>query len=603
MSGDTDGMNGFFDESVGDDDRGRGTSSRKGDGGREMVSVMEGGMLDVEREELERKKASMLVIPLSEQSGISEKKDDGDEGTETAKNADGHVSLIGEMLKLKRQREKVVAEASAAASGKSKGDRRRAADLDAERFHQDVLWRPADPTLEDYAAMPISGFGEALLRGQGWEPGKPIGLHATEIVEPIVAKPRPGNHLGLGASERSAALQKQLKELRKKGVDVDSGLEALADQKSGSPPPSRRRDDDDDDSGRHSSRHSHHHHHHHHHGHSHSRHRDRSGSRSRSRSRSRSKERVIDKHKRGLLVRVSEEHETHPEFRGLYGVMKDWEGVEEGPQEQGLVRLQNVDTRKELGAREVWFPLTDLELVPDPRKLLNDGDDDRHRHHHHHHQSRVSSSGRLVYDFWYKTTHDRAFMEAPLQADHLREQRILLQKQQEEEELRARIEADVEEAKRQKRAREAAEPVRKRARMERPTDMWAVPGLVVKICGEGVTYGNSNLFGRNAIVVDVVSQTACTLHVLPTADDPRTSVTADNVAITDIETIVPAAGEQVLVLRGTHKGCTGDVIEDSNAQGGEETGEKKVTVQLHDDDMSVQMYNTDDVCLYQGSGP
>jgi len=80
-------------------------------------------------------------------------------------------------------------------------------------------------------------------------------------------------------------------------------------------------------------------------------------------------------------------------------------------------------------------------------------------------------------------------------------------------------------------------------------------------------------------------------------------VTADNVAITDIETIVPGAGEQILVLRGTHKGCTGDVIEDSDAQGGEKTGEK-VTVQLHDDDMSVEIYSTDDVCLYQGgSGP
>jgi len=70
------------------------------------------------------------------------------------------------------------------------------------------------------------------------------------------------------------------------------------------------------------------------------------------------------------------------------------------------------------------------------------------------------------------------------------------------------------------------------------------------------------------------------------------------VAITDIETVVPGVGEQILVLRGAHKGCTGDVIEADVPSGGGDI----VTVQLHDD-MSVQAYGAEDICLYHGSGP
>ena len=50
-------------------------------------------------------------------------------------------------------------------------------------------------------------------------------------------------------------------------------------------------------------------------------------------------------------MEVSEECTTRPEFRGLWGVVKDWEGAEEGAREQVLVRLQNRDARRELGAR------------------------------------------------------------------------------------------------------------------------------------------------------------------------------------------------------------------------------------------------------------
>lgn len=34
---------------------------------------------------------------------------------------------------------------------------------------------PPQSTLEDYQAMPIEAFGEAVLRGMGWKKGEPIG--------------------------------------------------------------------------------------------------------------------------------------------------------------------------------------------------------------------------------------------------------------------------------------------------------------------------------------------------------------------------------------------------------------------------------------------
>uniref|UniRef100_G3MNR2 G-patch domain-containing protein n=2 Tax=Amblyomma TaxID=6942 RepID=G3MNR2_AMBMU len=62
----------------------------------------------------------------------------------------------------------------------------------------DVSLRAEEPTLDDYENVPIEEYGLAMLRGMGWNPGKPIGARCTQIAKPIEAVMRPKG-LGLGA--------------------------------------------------------------------------------------------------------------------------------------------------------------------------------------------------------------------------------------------------------------------------------------------------------------------------------------------------------------------------------------------------------------------
>lgn len=47
------------------------------------------------------------------------------------------------------------------------------------KFKHDVMLRPDECTEEGYERVPIEKFGAALLRGMGWEKGKPIGKNAN----------------------------------------------------------------------------------------------------------------------------------------------------------------------------------------------------------------------------------------------------------------------------------------------------------------------------------------------------------------------------------------------------------------------------------------
>lgn len=44
------------------------------------------------------------------------------------------------------------------------------------RFKIDVNSRPDEASFSSYDKIPVAEFGEALLRGMGWAPGKPVGL-------------------------------------------------------------------------------------------------------------------------------------------------------------------------------------------------------------------------------------------------------------------------------------------------------------------------------------------------------------------------------------------------------------------------------------------
>ncbi|KAH6927552.1 hypothetical protein HPB50_005669 [Hyalomma asiaticum] len=65
----------------------------------------------------------------------------------------------------------------------------------------DVSLRAEESTLEDYESVPIEEYGLAMLRGMGWNPGKPIGARCTQIAKPIEAVMRPKG-LGLGADSK-----------------------------------------------------------------------------------------------------------------------------------------------------------------------------------------------------------------------------------------------------------------------------------------------------------------------------------------------------------------------------------------------------------------
>lgn len=73
-----------------------------------------------------------------------------------------------------------------------------AVDRDLQRYRDDMAVLPDEMSVHDYDNVPVEEFGEALLRGMGWEKDKPIGRNSTTIAQPIVAVRRNGRE-GLGA--------------------------------------------------------------------------------------------------------------------------------------------------------------------------------------------------------------------------------------------------------------------------------------------------------------------------------------------------------------------------------------------------------------------
>lgn len=72
---------------------------------------------------------------------------------------------------------------------------------EAEALKQDVEELPDVATLEDYARVPVSQFGAAMLRGMGWSDGSTASKNGTKHVEPYLPQARPAL-LGIGAKEK-----------------------------------------------------------------------------------------------------------------------------------------------------------------------------------------------------------------------------------------------------------------------------------------------------------------------------------------------------------------------------------------------------------------
>jgi hypothetical protein len=68
-------------------------------------------------------------------------------------------------------------------------------------YRQDMEDLPDQATLEDYARVPVSQFGAALLRGMGWKEGTAASRTRQGIVEPWLPTARPAL-LGIGAKEK-----------------------------------------------------------------------------------------------------------------------------------------------------------------------------------------------------------------------------------------------------------------------------------------------------------------------------------------------------------------------------------------------------------------
>jgi len=73
---------------------------------------------------------------------------------------------------------------------------------EADAYKQDVDELPDVATLDDYARVPVSQFGAALLRGMGWKEGTAATRKTGKgLVEPYLPAARPAL-LGIGAKER-----------------------------------------------------------------------------------------------------------------------------------------------------------------------------------------------------------------------------------------------------------------------------------------------------------------------------------------------------------------------------------------------------------------
>jgi hypothetical protein len=73
-----------------------------------------------------------------------------------------------------------------------------------EAFRRDYDEAPPVPTEDDYDAVPVEGFGAALLRGMGWKDGQPIGKNRGNVIKEVKPVDRRPALLGVGAKPAAA---------------------------------------------------------------------------------------------------------------------------------------------------------------------------------------------------------------------------------------------------------------------------------------------------------------------------------------------------------------------------------------------------------------
>lgn len=120
-----------------------------------------------------------------------------------------------------------------------------------KRLEIDCAQRPTEPNINEYASVPISAFGAALLKGMGWKKEVPVGNQYGEnnhlkLPKTAEIKPRPKN-LGFGATLTKEEAELQIKRRYKDTKQrTKSELKRIADIKSFTEqPPTKKQKIDD----------------------------------------------------------------------------------------------------------------------------------------------------------------------------------------------------------------------------------------------------------------------------------------------------------------------------------------------------------------------
>ncbi|CAA7045327.1 unnamed protein product [Microthlaspi erraticum] len=106
------------------------------------------------------------------------------------------------------------------------GDRKLAPveQLMLQSLRRDLESLADDPTLEDFESVPVEGFGEALMAGYGWKPGKGIGKNAKEDVQIKELKKWTAKEgLGFDLDKSKAKVKESVKLDNNKPRDVNGG--------------------------------------------------------------------------------------------------------------------------------------------------------------------------------------------------------------------------------------------------------------------------------------------------------------------------------------------------------------------------------------------
>ncbi|KAL2653589.1 hypothetical protein R1flu_021717 [Riccia fluitans] len=91
--------------------------------------------------------------------------------------------------------------------------------IEEQRLKQDMALLPNEADLDAYEEMPVENFGEAMLRGMGWEKGKPIGRNNKDVVVPVeYVRRTERTGLGAEAAPREVRTKKYIKPGESRGA-------------------------------------------------------------------------------------------------------------------------------------------------------------------------------------------------------------------------------------------------------------------------------------------------------------------------------------------------------------------------------------------------